>query len=126
MVVNNMKNRFLIFVLVISVVMVSCDGGPKRTGSSPRGSQTNVGLTASVTDGKIYFDYNCGGCHAAGSDDNESAFGDIVLMDLKNNQKISNNMSQFGGTFELMNGFSNLSPQRVLDLQTYLITQIYR
>lgn len=110
-----MKNHYRnIFILSVCLIVFSCDGGPKLNGKPA------VTLTPNIADGKIYYETNCGGCHAAGNDDLSSAFGDKTKMDLKASQKIVSNMSQQGGPNKLMARFTNIREQRVLDLIAYL------
>jgi len=118
---NSVKHYYLtILIVLFSVCLFSCDGGPKRTGRASDLGTIN-GLTASATNGKIYFATNCSRCHAAGNDDTVSAFGDKSKMDLKaKHAKIQSNMSDYDSTNLLMGRFTNIPNQRVIDLQAYL------
>jgi len=107
----------IIFVLFISAILFSCDGGPKLNVTRSPGD-TSTTLTASIDDGKIYYQTNCGGCHSAGNDDPVAVFS---ASDLSVSTHISNDVSKYGGaTSFLMKRFTKIPEQRVIDLRAYL------
>ncbi len=109
------KYKKLIILFSVSVFLASCGGG-----SDTKPVVTEVKGTAS--NGKIYYQYECSGCHSAG-DDFTRALG---ASDLAQKQKlIKSNLTQYGDTLlpnigGLMGQFKNLSEQRVADLKAYL------
>ncbi|MFV2061600.1 MAG: hypothetical protein ACC653_13020 [Gammaproteobacteria bacterium] len=113
-----MINRYSkIFMLFACVILSACDG-PKLNSSKTTTPLGGGQLVANKDNGKIYYETNCGGCHKAGADDLNAVFG---APDLASSTKIASDLSQFGGVnSKLMKRFSNISKQRVLDLNEYL------
>lgn len=116
-----MKNRYSItFILSFSILLFSCDGGPKDN-SNPVDQGNNGGATqASIANGQIYYETNCGDCHSAGTTDPSKAFN---ASDLKLSTRITSNMSNntvYGGTNGLMKRFSAIPQHRIDELKAYL------
>lgn len=114
-----MKHFYLVaFLISFAVFAVACDGGPKRRAS---GKLTELNLLE-IANGKIFYEANCGGCHSAGLIDPISAFG---ASDLTKSNHISTDMSNqiiYGGPFNLMKRFSNISKDRIRELKAYLVS----
>lgn len=118
--VVKMKNKYIMFFIILfTVVITSCDSGPKNNDPKTTTPNTNTTITGISAQGKIYFETNCTGCHAAGTDDTTTAFG---ATDLKLTKDIKTDMSVYGdqSNLNLMARFSNVSAQRVADLKAYM------
>jgi len=112
------KYQKIVSLLILGSLLISCGGGD----DAPKTTKT-TSITAVAADGKIFYQYECGGCHSAGKDDGISAFASSDLAQKQN--LIKANLSEFGATGinnveNIMGRFSNLSEQRVADLKAYL------
>jgi len=117
-----MKNLHSLIVLFsFSLLLISCDGGPKVNDTGNSDGNTNSGaLVASAENGKIYYDRNCKNCHAAGNSDPTSAFTAKDLKLIDPDTRIMADMSGYDSVNKMMTRFKALDPQRVLDLKAYL------
>jgi mono/diheme cytochrome c family protein len=113
-----MKKYFII--LIVFTVLISCDGGPKINGAKAPENTDAVKKQLAINNGRIYYETNCSGCHAAGNADPTSAFN---ASDLKLSTKITTDMSGtiiYGGQYDLMKRFTAVPRNRIDDLKTYL------
>lgn len=119
----NKINQFaLILFLGLSVVGCydsSSDNEPRTVVVDDGGGGGGGGI-GSATDGSTYYSSNCSACHAAGVDDTTSALGATDLA--QKHDMITNDMSAYDATYNMMFTFSNLSQKRVDDLKAYLAT----
>ncbi|VAW92262.1 hypothetical protein MNBD_GAMMA22-302 [hydrothermal vent metagenome] len=125
-VIKNLKQYKLLLLVTVALVffsnLTSCYESnseqtappPVVTPDDPIGG-SNPGI---AFNGKIYYQQNCSLCHAAGADDNTSAFGAIDLA--KQESKVSSDMSQLDTTYNMMGRFNNIDVERVADLKKYL------
>lgn len=113
-----LKFVFLLMAgIALSSTLVSCYESSSELGAPP--PDTGPGVTPGVAaNGRIFYEQNCSLCHSAGADDTTSAFGAI---DLANQDTIiSNDISQFSPTYDLMGRFTDIDQERVDDLKKYL------
>lgn len=117
------KINKLILVLFLGLSVVACydsssDNEP-RTVVVDNGGGGGGGV-GSATDGSIYYTNTCSACHAAGADDTVVALGATDLA--QKQDMITNDMSAYDATYNMMFTFSNVTQKRVDDLKAYLAT----
>ena len=117
----NKINQFIL-ILFLSLSVVGCydsssDNEPRTVVVDDGGGGGGIGSGA---DGAIYYNSNCSTCHAAGTDDTNTAFGAADLA--QKQDMITNDMSAYDATFNMMTQFDNVSQKRVDDLKAYLVT----
>jgi cytochrome c5 len=118
-----MKNiTKLLLVLILGLSVVACydsssDNEPRVVTVDGGGGGGGIG---SATEGKTYYTNTCSDCHAAGADDTSTALGATDLA--QKHDMITNDMSAYDATYNMMFTFSNLSQKRVDDLKAYLAT----
>ncbi len=107
-------------VLAMSTSLVSCFESNSEE-AAPPALDVSGGVNppaGKASNGKVFYARNCSVCHAAGSDDTTRAFGAIDLAN--QGSRISDDMSHFDTTYNLMARFTNLDQTRVDDLKRYL------
>lgn len=106
-------SRYLLIVMFIGV-LVGCFEGETEEAAESGNVVSNARLGAS-----FYVD-NCSACHSAGPDDTTTAFNASDLA-LRSNP-LSTDLSNFGGQYQLMEQFADVSQTNIDNLETYLAT----
>lgn len=116
---NNIKQITLVLLLTVSMVGCYDSSSDNDPAPVPAPSGT-VGGLGSATEGQTYYTSSCGTCHAAGADDTTTAFNSSDLA--QKQDMITNDMSAYDATTQMMTQFNNVSQKRVDDLKAYLAT----
>jgi len=106
--------------IALSSTLVSCFESSSEQGAPPpvTGPGGGGAIPGNAVAGKVFFQQNCSLCHSAGADDTTTAFGGIDLAN--QNSIISNDISQYSPTYDMMGRFDNIDQERVDDLKKYL------
>jgi mono/diheme cytochrome c family protein len=70
--------------------------------------------------GAVYYADNCAVCHSAGLDDTTIAFSASDLAQSTN--LLNTDLSNYGGQYQLMDQFSDVSQLNIDNLESYLAT----
>ena len=120
---NTLKQVKFVLLLMAGIALgstlTSCYESSSEQGALPPVTDPGGGVIPGVAiNGKVFYQQNCSLCHSAGADDTTSAFG---APDMANQDSIiSNDISQYSPTYDLMTRFSNIDQERVDDLKKYL------
>jgi len=117
------KINQIMLLLFLGLSLVGCfdsssDDAPRTVTVDNGGGGGGGGGIGSTADGKTYYNSSCGICHAAGADDTSRALGASDLA--RKHDMITNDMSAYDATTNLMTQFNNLAQKRVDDLKAYL------